>query len=710
MFSRLGREQLNDAMTVAAGGMAWFMWAAVLPSMPLALRFVITFSLFVLGPGAAVIAVLARDVVDPLERWVLALAAGLPLTFAIAQLFGQIGIITAYPATACALGGFAIGRGFLRRPSAARSLTRYDVAACAVVVGLALGVGLISYAHRTARTPVGVTFFGDFDTFDSTYYAAVSAELANEIPPQAPFRAGHRLGYSYHAQLIPAMIHRFGDVPLVDLYFRYVWPAYLLVASLTIFVTVRRIASPERSRGTSSSVALLATCLVLLGSDFSYIAAYLRPAWADWDRIMWPNNWMTPSAEQLSFNTWTPTLAVVCLGLWMLDRHEADSRSRWLVAAAACFGSLLPLKPFAFAALIGGLSGSAAFCWADYTLRRRFLLVLGGSLLFAVPYAYGIVTVYDESQAVLRLGSGYGTVITNRVLHHVGLGRVLDRMMDPFGETATTIVSMLVANFVFIVGGLGARLLALPALWRIVKGQDGGSAWRLIGWTILAGAAFPLVVVTEPDNQSFNTYHASLYLLWIVLAREVLRWTRSRAAQLLIAAAVIAIAMPSTVHYLRVKWHDVPFAVVHQDTYTIADRLRQESHDRTVFLQRYPQGPSYLVVFSGRRTVLAWSGYRRNSAALAAEIDRFFRSADAADDAADAALSLLMQHHVTHVVETKGVDRIHPRVIACLNLLLETETLKLHAVRSDDERCATDRVLTSSMTTSSAPDRVRDGA
>ena len=57
--------------------------------------------------------------------------------------------------------------------------------------------------------------------------------------------------------------------------------------------------------------------------------------------------------------------------------------------------------------------------------------------------------------------------------------------------------------------------------------------------------------------------------------------------------------------------------------------------------------------------MLAWSHYARGSEPLAEEIDAFYRSAKG-DPAA--AWRTLMQRRVTHVVETIGLDRIHPDV------------------------------------------------
>jgi hypothetical protein len=90
-----------------------------------------------------------------------------------------------------------------------------------------------------------VTVFGDYDSFDSTYYAAISSELSHTIPPQAPFFSGHTLNYSYFPHLLIGLVHRFADVPLLRLYFIYAWPLLLVLMALSGFTLVRSLAGPH---------------------------------------------------------------------------------------------------------------------------------------------------------------------------------------------------------------------------------------------------------------------------------------------------------------------------------------------------------------------------------------------------------------------------------------------------------------------------------
>ena len=668
----------RSTLAISAGALlglaGWIAWQASLDALPTALRFAGTLTIFLLGPGAALVLPFRHET-DRLERWAIALGGGLVASAALAQMLGAVDLEPIYPLLAAAVGGASLAAAIVGQRGISASITARDLALCLVAAGLGLVGGLVAYAHRLDARPEGITFYGEYDTYDSSYYAAISAELAHQIPPDSLFRAGHGLGYAYHPQLLLAMVHRFGDVPLFDIYFRYAWPAFLAIAALTIFVVVRRLAS--------AAAAVFAVCLMVFGSDLSWIAARLRPYYADWDRIIWSTNLLTPGAELLYFNTWTPALAILLLGFWSMDRHQDDARVRWLVAASACFAALVMVKPFAFAPALAGVAAVAAWPRDDAT-RRRSLIVIAATALLALPYLLLIRSNYEESQAVLRAGIGYVSVLPEKVVPQLGLQRPIARWLDSLGAgaTATSFVWVAVANVLFFVGGFGVRLLGLPGVWRSVRQGDDLAVWQVIAWTVIAGVVIPLVIVTEPYHQTFHTVHTSLFLLWIFTAREVFKSTRGSSwKRVLLVAVVLAVAVPSTVHFLRLKWTDQMFGSINHDSLTIAEELRKLDFDRTVFLQRYPQGPSFVAILAERRTVLAWSHYARESAPLVEEIDAFFRSAKG-DPAA--AWRTLLRYRVTHVVETVSLDQIHPEVLCRLRLLRATETLNLYEVPATD--------------------------
>jgi hypothetical protein len=631
----------------------------------------------VIGPGVVVAWRLTQRA-DPLERTIIPLGAGLVTAGAVAHLLGTFGALRVFPWLAAALTGVAVSllweRLSVQDPRAQRGLDRHTITMCALVVIVAASAGAVAYAKRLTVTPDRVTINGNYDSYDSSYYAAMSSELATHVPPASPFQAGHQLNYSFHTQLVLGMVHRFGDVPLVDLYFRYAWPILLVMMALTAFMFVRRIAG--------DGVAAFAVCLLLLGSDFSYVPGFFLQGKPYWDNLLWSTNWMTPSAEMLFFNPWTTALCVLFLGLWSLVHAEEADENVGIIASCICFGSLIEYKPFAFVLIIGALAAAAMFYKADARDRRRLVVVLAGSVFVAVPYLNEVLLGYGDSQSVLVRGVGYISVLPTIVMRQLNLGPVVTPVATALGGGWMNVVMpIVVANVLFVLGGIGLRLLGVPRVWRALRPRsDERPIWRLMAWMIVGGAMSALVVVTQPYHQTFQCFHVSLYLLWIFVAKTVLERTALLPARRLVAVGVVMLlAVPSTFHYLGVKWHDDEhaYAVLDRDALAIVDSLQRTDPERTMVLGHYPDNPSFIAVLAERRTVLAWARYARNSGAVRADIDRLFRSAD---DPASDPWTLLAQHRVTHVVEAVGRDRIRPDFLASLQPVLVTPTYRLYAV------------------------------
>ena len=670
---------VRSLAAAACGATAWWIWSRVEASAPGLLRFIVAATIFVAGPGLAALLPLRRHL-DSLERWTLPWVAGLVASPLVAELLGRAGGFPAFPFVAASLGAIGLdrmsGRATVRAPSRA-------FAACGTLLAVALAAGWIAYAHRVEVKPQSVAFYGDYDTYDSTYYADMSAELAYRVPPQSPFRAGHPLNYAYYPELLLAAIHRFGDVSLVDEYFRWGWPSLLGILALASFTTVRRLAD--------SRVSFLATILLLFGSDFSYIATLVPHRRPYWDNLLWSTNWMTPSAEMLYFNPWTPALAVLFLAIWALRRHEEAGGERLLVVASVCVAALMQFKPFAFAVVSAGLAASAVTSGADVAARRRFTTVLLGGVALAAPFIVNDVRLYADSQSRFTIGNGYLSVLPSVVSTQLNLEpalRALVRAFDGSGALVAT-ARAAVAILLFFTGGLGVRALALPLVWWTLRHPAaGGPLWRLLAWMVVAGALVPLVIVTSPYHQTFMFFQAGLFVLWIFVARMVVPrgphagWRRPVAS-----ALVVALAIPSTVHYLHEKWTDRRhlFATIDAEALVIVNALRATDRDRTVVLHRYPSGPSFFSMLSERRVVLAWAPYERESQPLERSVNDFFRSADGARP--EQAWRTVVDNHVTHVVVNEA-DNVHPEVLCRLQPVIATHHYRLYAVPDQAQHCS----------------------
>src|SRR6266550_2117100 len=358
-----------SAMRLTAGALigvgAWVAVSASLSLIPVPLRFLLGWLIFTLGPGIAIAGYFTRDL-DPLRRVTVLLGAGSAAAPAMIDALGRTHLVPAFPYLAAALcgSGLAMWRG---RSTGATS--RGDLVACVALVALAVGLGAIVFGNRLVESPAaGIVLYGEYDSADISYYAAEASEAAHTVPPMASYYSGHRLNAAYYPQLVFAMIHRFVAVPVLTIYFRYAWPTFLCLSALAAFVLVRSLAS----RG----MAVLAVILILIGSDFSYLAAWsLQSQPPAWDWVLWPRNFLSPTMQLLQFNTWGPSLPVFLTLLFVIVLGLQTRR--WSIVSAVLLAILFQFKPFAYAILMAALAAAVVFSGRDRLARWHFAATAG---------------------------------------------------------------------------------------------------------------------------------------------------------------------------------------------------------------------------------------------------------------------------------------------------------------------------------------------
>jgi hypothetical protein len=108
------------------------------------------------------------------------------------------------------------------------------------------------------------------------------------------------------------------------------------------------------------------------------------------------------------------------------------------------------------------------------------------------------------------------------------------------------LAASVLASLCVVAVALGARLAALPTLWRGARGADATAAvLRWIGLAALLGLGGSLLLATRPHylNGSQLAW-AATFGLWPVAALQLERWTRAR--RFVAAALVLGLALPGS--------------------------------------------------------------------------------------------------------------------------------------------------------------------
>ncbi len=430
----------------------------------------------------------------------------------------------------------------------------------------------------------------------------------------------------------------------------------------------------------------LSTLLVFGGSGLAYVPAMLWPETARFDHVVWSSMFLAPSATWLFFNAWTPALAVVSLGLYAVDRMRDSSGRGWLWVAAVSFGLLFMVKSFAFGVMLPALGITAMlWMWRKDRWGGRLLLMVGLAGLCALPWLIAVLGVNStESRAVVSID---WMSLPRRMLFKMDLREALGQfVVAHVGPDPTGWMTLTVATAIFLVGGLGLRVLGLWRVCASALGREPVRRWTPLAWVVILGVTIPFVVAVAPFPNSIQAYQLALFALWPFAAAVV--WpvhARSSFWRWAASVALVAGSLPVTVHYARVA-HDAsrgtPLASLDAGDLLVVHALQATPADRTMILHSDPLQPSLYAIESQRRVVLAWSSYVEGDGnpdveARAAEIARFFGSPQhpGADD-----LEILHRYHVTHVIERTAVDDLNPDVRDQLVLVAGAPGVRLYRV------------------------------
>jgi hypothetical protein len=681
MLLKVSSSTIRVLSGVSVGAFAWLALSASLSVLPPSVRFLIAWLIFTFGPGIAIAGCLTRDH-DSLHRVIVALGVGSAATPLLIDALGRLHLVPVFPYVAAALAGVGLSLWRAKLADGSPPTSWGDAAACAALVALAVGLGVIVFSHRLDLTSGGIVLYGDYDSADLSYYAAEASEATHTIPPMASYYSGHHLNAAYYPHLVLGMIHRFAAVPVLSIYYGYAWPTFLSLTALTVFALVRSLAS----RG----VAALAAVLILVGGDFSYLAAWFLPhATFEWDYVLWPTNFLSTTMEVLHFSTWGPSLPIFFTVLYAIVRGLQTRRWGWIVMASVAMAVLFEFKPFAYVVLMAALCAAAVFAGGDWPARRRFAATVGLGVLLTLPFLIGAATL-DPGDRRTRLLIDF-FLLPKRMLIKLDLTAYVMKVARGLirWPPARTPVFLLLATILFLAVGIGVRWLGAAGVWRAVRGKAGEgrdvAAWRLLGWAVVAGIAIPFVLVTDPYVDTLQFYLTALYLMWIFAAVALVGFGRAHPRLGGVAVAVaIALALPSSIHFLHRRWTDPqrpPRVVLTRDELIIAEHLRTTTDpETTVILHDRPLSPSLTTIVSERRIVLGWDV--RYSAVggedRLRDVNAFYSSSNGSPDAA---LEMLDRYHVTHVI-VNNRDRVHPSVLARLKPVLQFPDATLYAVPS----------------------------
>ncbi len=534
----------------------------------------------------------------------LAAATGLGYTIALALLF----IEQMLGGPWLVLPGVAASLVLLRpRPEGLDSLRRHAPELAAAVT-LALWAYALS-AGDIRRESDGLSFRPGFDVTDRVYYALVARETLRAAPREleSPVYSGVPLRYSVFTAMTGALLQRYAAMDLLEVFLVGLPPLAVLFSAIAA-------AGFVAERGASLRARLVTMALLVLGGDLSFLVETRNLSSLERWRHLFA--FYSISGESLLFNTWMFGIPLSIVSLILLSRWLASRRIGDLILAGLVLGGLWETKVFAVITLLGGLA------LASLALRSRPLAaaVLAGAI-FAAPWI--AVTSGGSSQVrdgpPLRFAPLW--LVKHDLISNLTLRRVVEGVAPEGSSPPRRAAAMALATALFLVGGLGVRLVGLPAL---ARGCSSGEGMAVVltttsGLALLLGLVFAGNPVATEGGQFLTMAQA---LLWLV-AGPPLALVLASPSALRRAAALVLIggACLSPVRYGVRKLfpehllpgNPIDGLRVHLSTPSLeaCEWLRRRSHagDRIALpLHGDPEDlgghkPLFVSALSGRRTV-----------------------------------------------------------------------------------------------------------
>jgi hypothetical protein len=486
------------------------------------------------APGRALVAAL-RLRTDFLETQLLSLVLGAvaatSVYWTLARMHAPAGLAAALLVTG-ALVNAAVRRA---RPELrpARIGPEHALLGGLVVVALVPLLLLPTHWRNLSALEGGSTSFASVP--DAVFHLSVARELERAVPPDVPWLDGVPLSYHYGADLVAASLSSLAGVSIVDATMRFLPGLFLVELVLAAFVFTRAWLG-------SGPVAVLAAALIVLGEDLSFVPGALMGEHSTWSVVFFG----VPSAYSLYFfNPMLPGLVLVFVALLCQTRWIERGHAGWIAAFAAAVAALAWVKAFSALHLLAALG-----------VVTLVLLVHRGRARTSAPLVGGIALAAPLIAAGAREGSRSGADVVQRSLAPQAAETLRALSLD--GLAGSRVAARLVGVPVFLVGTLGARVLALGAVFSERARTRGAPELRATLWALVVlGIVLTLTVrvtaVGEPggyDNAAWFLVLAK-YAAWPLAVEPIAAWwasgARRRAA--IAGALVVSLSFPATVQF-----------------------------------------------------------------------------------------------------------------------------------------------------------------
>jgi hypothetical protein len=424
---------------------------------------------------------------------------------------------------------------------------------------------------------------------DLILHLGIANELTHAMPPQVPFLAGLPLSYHWGMDLVAAMFSNCAGIGVPDLTVRFLPTFFVTTTVLAVYCCARAWLG-------SHWLALLTCFLVLFGEDFSFIPGVLLGGGTIWSAHFFE----VPTVYSLYFiNPMLPALACLFTGLFCLERYTIEGAKPWLLFAAFLFAALAQYKLFVSLHVLAALSVAGVVIFLRHRDTRLFAVFIltgaliapcllntwlknsvGGNIWVRIdPYPY-------VSNAIAKMAPLWTATTSSKTA----------LLNGPWSFSAL-LLFLVIALPLYLVGSLGGRSVALPAMLRECRATHRDTIHRffLVVFVIVGFVLTMILRVTPREfpsdyNNSGWFYVQSKYVVWIFAVGQIASWLRGRkpAVGAAVFLLLVALAVPSTVQFFYKQTTRGGLPVLDAATTEMIDFFTAKATEGKVVFSRQP--------------------------------------------------------------------------------------------------------------------------
>ncbi len=494
--------------------------------------------------------------------------------------------------------------------------------------------------------------------------------------------------FNYHIlfDYLTALLSRFLNVPLLDLYFRYL----PILMSMGIGLLALLLMKVWKKQTSSICWTLI---LIYLGGSWGFVFNLFRT------HRLWGGEslfWSTQAISTLINPPLAFSLIIFLVFLLLFARWQAQLTLKRVIVLALVGALLIQAKAYAAAILGLGLAilSLQSFVSKDRRFRQLFLLtglLAGFSFLLFLP-------TYRQGSNLFVISPFWFIKAMIDSPDRLGWQRAANAWQ--FYESQHLVIKLAllqsVGLFIFFLGNLGLRVLGIRDMFSKLRSQD--FSLSLISWCILIGLLIPLVVVqTSNPWNSIQFMYYSLFFLSFFAGPTVAVWLFTRQNLISFSAVLMVVVLgilPTTWGTLQDYFSPTPAAYISPSELRVLDTLEHlpkglvvapnfNLDQARVFLEPKPifayTSTAYISALSGQPTYLsdeinlAISGY--DYTASKRDVNRFFNTTDTVWQK-----HFLKENNIGYIYQTPDQLQVDPRTIN-LYPINESPMVSLYGVK-----------------------------